>query len=146
MNSIVCKCGIVAAFLIVVHCDNTTTPITTLHPLMNLAVEQQDGASRVIISTTVAKDYTMYRIVDDSCTVTYPWTIMNEDSSYSPIIDSVKVANDSAASQSGTFLGIWEVPDSLFKYGSIRIYACALDETNHSVCASLVVRINASLP
>ena len=146
MNSIVCKCGIVAAFFIAVHCDNTTTPITTLHPLMNLAVEQQDGASRVIISTTVAKDYTMYRIVDDSCTVTYPWTAIAEDGSPLSVIDSVKIANDPSAAQSGTFHGIWDVPDSLLKYGSIRIYACALDETNHSVCASLVVRINASLP
>jgi hypothetical protein len=145
MKSVLCKSSVIAAFFMVSHCD-TTSPITTIHPIMNLAVEQQDSTSRVIISTTVARDFSMYRIVDDSCTVTYPWSAIAEDGSPISFIDSVKIANDPAASQSGTFHGIWEVPDSLLKYGSIRIYACALDETNHSVCASLVVRKSTPLP
>jgi hypothetical protein len=146
MKSILCKSSVIAAFFLLSHCDNNTSPITTIHPIMNLQEERVNNTSRVIISTTVAKDYTMYRIVDDSCTVNYPWSVKLADDSDSAYIAVVKIANDPAAFQSGTFHGIWEVPDSLFKYGSIRIYVCALDETNHSICAALVVRGSTPLP
>jgi len=136
MNSIISKSGIIAVVFIFSHCANNTSPITTIHPLMNLAVEKQASTSRVIISTTVAKDYAMYRIIDDSCTVNYPWSMTKEDLSDSAYIASVKIANDPAASQSGAFLGIWEVPDSLFKYGSLQIYVSVSDETNHNVSAA----------
>jgi hypothetical protein len=146
MKSILCKSSVIAAFFIVSNCDNNTTSITTIHPLMNLAQEQQDGASRVIISTTVANNFSMYRIIDDSCTVNYPWSAIKEDGSDSAYVASVKIANDPAAAQSGTFYGIWEVPDSLLIYGSIGIYVCVSDEANHDVCTSFVVRGTASLP
>jgi len=106
---------------------------------MDLKEEKLNNTTRVIISTTVAKDYSMYRIISDSCTINYPWVVRNPDSSYSPIIDTVKIANDSSASQSGTFHGIWVFPDSLFTYGSLRIKACLLDETKHIIDDTLTV-------
>jgi hypothetical protein len=136
MNSIVWKSGIIAVFFILSHCDNDTS--STLHPLLNLEVERLNDTSRVLITTTVAEHYLNYRIVDDTCTlkITYH-AIINEVDTV--IIDSVAIANDSAAFQSGTFHGVWVVPDSLLSHDTTRVYGCVSDDMKHDACASLIL-------
>lgn len=140
MSLKVLKAGFTTVLFIFLHCVNN--PSSKVHPLMILEAQRVNDSSRVIISTTVANDYSMYRIIEDSCTVTYPWSTTTSVGLDSAFIARVAIANDSAGSSSGTFHGIWEVPDSLFKYGSIRIYACVQDETNHGVCTALVLQTN----
>jgi hypothetical protein len=153
MKSVSFKLGIIAAFIILSRCGHDS-PISTIHPLLILkeervailSEERVDTISRVIVTTTAAKDFSMYRIIDDKCTLTYPWSATTSDGFDSSFIASVAISNDPAAAQAGTFLGSWDVPDSLFKYGSIRIYVCVTDEENHDVCAALVVRGSTPLP
>jgi hypothetical protein len=151
MNSMVWKSGIVAAFLILSQCGHTASPTTTLNPIMSLTEKWVHDTSlaiistQVIISTTAAGSHLLYR-VEDTCTLTYTWHATKIDGSDSAFIVSVPIANDSAASQAGTFHGIWVVPDSLLIPGALSIYGCVLDEANHDACDSLVVYKNTSLP
>lgn len=141
MNSTLWKFGIIAVLFILLHC--VSDPASTVHLLLNLEVEKQNDTSRVIITTSAPENYSYYRIVDDSCTliVSYRKLIGGIDST---IVDICQIANDSAASQSGTFKGVWEIPDSLSfdeLYPNTPIFfdGCVLDETDHNVCASLIL-------
>jgi hypothetical protein len=154
MKSVSFKLGIIAVLIVLSRCGDDS-PISTLHPLLILKEERVaivkeervDTISRVMMTTTAAaKDYSMYRIISDSCIVSYPWVLNNEDGSPTPIVAIVKIANDSTSSQSAIFHGMWEFPDSLFQFGPLTIRACLSDESNHDVCASLVVRGSTPLP
>ena len=149
MKSIVWKSGIIALFFILSHCVND--PPSTIHPILTLKEESVNDTSRVIITTTVAEDFSLYRIVDDVCTlhVSYHAIIGGmagvEDSSYA-------IENDSAAFEAGRFDGIWVPPDSLnlesgiTPIDTINIYGCVTDETGHEACASLTLVRDTTLP
>jgi hypothetical protein len=150
MNSIVWKCGSIGVFFALLQCGNgTSSTSATLHPLMNLELIKQDTTSQVLITTTLPKVHSYFRIVD-ACTlqVSYHKVIDGLDSA---VVESVAVANDSAAFQSGTFSGSWVIPnslsfDSLVSNTPLQIYGFLSDETNHVLSGSLTLYDTASPP
>ena len=142
MKSIVWKSCIIAAIVILSHCVNE--PPSKIHPILHLTEEIVNDSSCVIITTTVAEDFSLYRIVDDVCSLHVSFHAIIggmadvEDSSYA-------IANDSAAFEAGRFDGVWVPPDSLhlesgiIPIDTIKIYGSVTDETGHEACASLIL-------
>ena len=150
MKSIVRKSGIIAAMLVLLHCVNN--PPSTLHPVLSLTEKKVNDASQVTVATAAAESYSLYRVVDDVCTLRVH---------YHALIDGMRgvadsshaVANDSAASGAGRFYGAWVAPESLYSsiimgtdtiitaipIDTIRISGCVTDETGHEACASLML-------
>jgi hypothetical protein len=130
----------IAVLFILLHCVND--PPSKLHPTLNLKMERLNDTSRVIISTSVAQNYSLYRIVDDTCMlkITHHELINGSDSL---VVDNVAIENDSAAIRLGRFYGTHIVPDSLIQdsISIIKPYTtistCVTDETKHEACALL---------
>ncbi len=152
MNSTLWKFGIIAVLFILLHCVND--PPSTVHLLLNLEVEERNDTSRVYITTTVPEDYSYHQIIDDQgrLIVSYRKLVFNSDGDLvdSTLIDTNLIANDPTASQSGTFKGVWEIPrglsfDSLYPNTPIFFNGYLKDETNHNVCASLILHEDTTL-
>ena len=150
MKSIVWKCGIITIIIILLHCVND--PPSIVHLLLNLEVEElNDTTSQVIITTPVPENYSYYRVVDDSCTLIVSYRKLINNSIDSTFIETHKIANDSTASQLGTFQGVWVFGDSLSfdsLYPNTPIFfdGCVLDEKGHNICASYIFYEDTTLP
>ena len=149
MKSIVLKSGIIAVILILSHCVNE--PPSTIHPLLSFTEERVNDTSRVIITTTGAEDFSLYRVVDSVCTLQVAYHAII--GGMADVVDSsYAIANDSAAFEAGRFDGIWVPPDSLYlsigiiPIDTINIYGCVTDETGHEACASLMLVRDTTLP
>jgi hypothetical protein len=144
MKSIVWKSVIIAVFVVLSHC--VKEPSSTIHPVFTLKEERlTDTTALVILSTTDAKDYSLYRIVDDTCMleVTYYAIIGGIKDTYDT---SIAIANDSAAYEKGTFSGTLGVQFSNVDIGTqtievdtMRIFGYVTDETGHEACATIIM-------
>jgi hypothetical protein len=136
MNSMLWKSGVIAVFAILSRCGTDT--VSTIHPLLTLNAQQQNNTSQVVITTTVANQYPMHRIVNDTCMLKLTYNVTIEGN-YTSVTDSVAIANDPAAFQSGKFSGIWVVPDSLLSIDTIWVSGCVSDETAYNAYASCML-------
>ncbi|MBN1983447.1 MAG: hypothetical protein JW795_18060 [Chitinivibrionales bacterium] len=142
MRSILWKSGIIAAFILILHCVNE--PLLPLHPVLKLTLEKR----QVTLSTSVAKQLSMYKIVDNACTLSVNYRL-NINGVDSILTNHFEIKNDSL--QSGTFYGNGMVPDSVLPDSILSRYrtlisGCVLDETKHEACASLVLNGTLSQP
>ncbi|MBN1982962.1 MAG: hypothetical protein JW795_15630, partial [Chitinivibrionales bacterium] len=130
-----CRGVIVAVLFSMVYCVNE--PVLPLHPVLRLSFAQR----QITLTTTTAEQHSVYKIVDDACTlsVAYRLTIDGIDTL---ITNHVVIKNDSL--QSGTFYGRGMVsdtvlPDPVLAHTRTLISACVTDETKHEACASVVL-------
>jgi hypothetical protein len=137
MKSMMWKFGIIAVFVILLHCVNE--PPSTIHPVLNFRETIVNDTTRVILTTTVAEDYSLYRIIDDACFLQVSYHAVIDG--MLGVVDSIDtVTNDSAAIKEGRFDGIWTTRDSLhlsngvIPIDTIEVYGCVTDETGHEAC------------
>lgn len=125
-----------AAFIGFLHCDNNPLAITQIHPVLILNSELVNDTTSVVITTSVSKKYSQFKIVSDTCYLTYLRHLII-DGVASNVIDSVAVLNDPDTLYNGRFFGRWTVPDSLFGSGSVLVTGTVLDENGHRVGGSI---------
>ena len=121
--------------MLIVRCVNE--PPQKIHQVLHLSYEKRE----IALATTVPKEYSIYKIKNDKCTVNVSYNLFVNDADVL-ITNYFEIMNESGVS--GTFSGKGTVPtsvlpDSILNSKKVFIAASVRDETEHEISASVTV-------